>query len=109
MEADYDFETDCISIRISNEKAYETVEINSNILLDLSQRNKKPVAIEVLDASEFISRLFAKKIDKATVKNKLRAHLKRNGKAELTLDFELGRERYAYAIPKAYESPVLAV
>jgi uncharacterized protein YuzE len=109
MKVEYDTESDCISLRLSNEKAYETVEINANILVDLSYRNRKPVAVEVLDASEFVSRLFAKRIDRETVKKKLRACLKRNGRAELTLDFELGKERHAYAIPKAYESPILAV
>jgi|GEM_PF-679981 len=109
VSVEYDSETDSIYFKIRNLNVYETVEFNANILIDLSHRNEKLVGLEILDASRFISKLFAEKISKSAIKDRLVMHLNVEREQEITLDFELGRQKYAYAIPKAYASPILAV
>ena len=109
VSVNYDSETDSIYFKIRNLNVYETVEFNANILIDVAHRNEKLVGIEIVDASRFISKLFVEKISKETIKDRLKMHLNVEREEEITLDFELGRQRYAYAIPRAYSSPILAV
>lgn len=103
----YDSETDSIYFSVRSGKAYETLEINSNILIDLSQRNNSIIGVEIVGASEFLSKLFSRRIGKETMQEKLKMHLKREGEDDILLDFELGKEKYGYVIPRAYRSPVL--
>ncbi len=109
MKPSYDPESDSMYLRLRSEKAYESIELNNNILIDISRKTKQIVGIELVDTSEFLSRLFARKIDKAAIKSKLKLHLNRENEQELFLNIEFDKEKYNYVIPKAYESPILAV
>ncbi len=103
----YDPEADAMHVRISSRKAWESLEINQNLNLDLDH-NGHPVGIELLDMRKFVSALFGHSIDSGQLKNLKVKALSPNGQ-EVILDLHYGAERIRYAIPGAYASPVVAI
>jgi len=104
----YDLKSDSIYFKIRSGKVYESMELSSHILVDLSLRNNSIIGIEILGASIFLSSLTSRKIDKDTIKNRLLIYLPPEDKEEVKLGFSLGNEKYVYAIPKLYTSPIVA-
>lgn len=103
----YDEDSDSIYFRLHSGKSYETMEISSHVLVDLSQRDNRILGIEIVDASSFISELAAKKISRNTIKEKLSLHLPKEGKENVRLAFGINDQNYTYVIPKTYCSPIL--
>jgi uncharacterized protein YuzE len=64
---DYDPDADAISIRLHHAKSVITSEITKHILIDLTG-DRKAVGLEILDASEEISKIFGRSISKEEIK-----------------------------------------
>lgn len=105
----YDEDSDSIYFRLRSGKAYETMEISSHVLVDISHRDNQILGIEIVDASHFLSNLTAKRVDRNTIKNKLSLHLPNEGKEEVKISFDLDERNYTYVIPKVYRSPIVAI
>ena len=106
MELRYDPEVDSAYLKVSKHKAYETLEINQNILVDITSAGRI-VGIELLDTSQFLSSILAHKVDKQTIKDALSVRVRQESKRELILNISYEKEHVIYAIPKAYSSPLL--
>jgi uncharacterized protein YuzE len=61
MEINVDSKNDIMRIKFSNEKYHISKEVDDGIMIDIS-KNKKIVAIEILDVSEKISKKSLKNI-----------------------------------------------
>ncbi len=105
MMLEYDEEADCIYFKLGKVHAFETVEVNQNVVVDLAKKGGI-TGVEIIGASRFISRVFAKKISARTIKSALKMTIKT--KEELVLNFNLKGKSVAYAIPKQYVSPIVA-
>ena len=67
MQPNYDQESDAIYVKVKSGKVYESIEFNSNILIDVSSKDGSIVGIEIIDASSFISKLFGRKISRSSI------------------------------------------
>lgn len=67
---EYDPEADAISLEVQETKAHYTVEFNEHILVDMSSEGKI-VGVEILDASDEISKLFGRVVSKTEIKQLL--------------------------------------
>ncbi|MFH1095735.1 MAG: DUF2283 domain-containing protein [Candidatus Micrarchaeota archaeon] len=102
----YDPDADAMYVRLSSRHAWETLEINSNLNIDLDQTGRV-VGVELLDVRRFAKSLFGHVLDDEGLKN---LHIKastRTGR-ELVLDMDCAGEHVRYAIPGAYKSPVVS-
>ncbi len=103
----YDPDADAMYVRVSSRHAWESLEINQNLNIDLD-RNGKVVGAELLDVRRFIKRLFGRSVDSKAIKD-LKVRISSESGSELVLDIQHSKERIRYAIPGAYTSPLLSV
>ena len=104
MITEYDEKSDALYVRLSSKKVYSTVELSSNVAVDVNA-NGNPAGVELLSASKVISDLFNKRISRKKV-GELLCSIRE--KDLVYLDFELDGEHASLAIQKAYKSPVLS-
>lgn len=102
---EYDEESDCIYFKIGKLHAFETVEISRNVVVDLAKKGGI-TGVEIIGASRFISRVFARKVSAKSIKSSLKMAIR--NQEELVLDFNLNGKSVSYAIPKQYVSPIVA-
>ena len=102
----YDSDADAMYVQVSSRHAWESLEINQNILVDLD-RNGRLVGVELLDVRRFIKRLFGHSVSPESARN-LKIRISPESKQELILDMSYSGERIRYAIPGAYASPIVS-
>lgn len=102
---EYDEEADAIYVQISSKKTLYSIEISSNIILDISENNKA-IGVEILEASKMLSDLFQSKITKKQIAQVICTPTEDE---TLNLHFQLDKSRATLAIPMAYQSPILTV
>lgn len=103
----YDPDADAMYVRVSSRHAWESLEINQNLLVDLD-RSGKVVGVELLDVRSFIKRLFGHSVNQEAIKD-LKIRISSESEQELILDIRHSGERIRYAIPGAYASPLVSV
>ncbi len=102
---EYDRDADAIYVAASNKKAYYSVEISPNIIVDISD-SKKVVGVEMLEASKALSELMGRSVSK----NELAKLGCQVSESDIVyLRFSLGHEKASLGLPKAYDSPVLSI
>ena len=101
----YDPDADAMYVRLSSRKAWESLEINQNLNLDLDQ-NKRLVGVELLDVSKFVSALFGHQINMSRIRD-LKVEVRSKDGREVILDIFFEGEKVRYAIPRAYTSPLV--
>ncbi len=101
---EYDVESDALYISVSRKKAFYSLELSQNIIVDLADSNA--VGVEFLNASKFLSEVFHANISKNDLK---KLHCSVNDEKSLNLNFELNNEKASVILPKSYESPILSV
>ncbi len=103
----YDPDADAMYVRVSSRHAWESLEINHNLNIDLD-RNGKVVGVELLDVRRFVKRLFGHSVEPEAIKD-LKIRILSESKQELVLDMRYSGERIRYAIPSAYTSPLVSI
>ena len=109
MALNYDEESDSLSVDLSSKKAHISLEVSPRVIIDLTASNQ-PTGIELLDASEVLSKLFGVKIKKSDL-HKLHCTINKEAirhKEELYATFQLGQKQAKVLIPTNYQSPVIA-
>ena len=109
MALNYDEKSDSLSVDLSSKKAHVSLEVSPRFIIDLTASNQ-PTGIELLDASEVLSKLFGVKIKKSDL-HKLHCKINEQAirrKEELYATFELGNKTARLLIPTNYQSPVVA-
>ncbi|OIO25251.1 hypothetical protein AUJ14_04510 [Candidatus Micrarchaeota archaeon CG1_02_55_22] len=99
----YDEDSDSLYVTISAKPAYLTAEISPRIGVDVTAEGR-PVGVEILEASKVVSDLLQRKVERSEVKRLL---CRINEDDAIYLNFTLGSEHAALALPKAYKSPIL--
>ncbi len=104
---DYDSEVDAISVEISPKKANVTCELTEHILVDVGS-DQKIVSIEILDASEEISKLFGRIVSKKEIQQML-CSIKQEPNNEFLVTFQSPQKNErANLLITLYKSPILA-
>lgn len=106
IEYRYDPEADAIALHLGSQKPDYTVELTEHILVDLTS-DSKLAGIEILDASEEISKIFNRAISKDEIKNLL-CEIKQEPKNEYLIQFRSAQknESATLLIP-LYRSPII--
>ena len=106
---DYDEENDSLFIYLPDKKSSGAVEFG-NFILDFDE-NEQLVAVEILEASEVLSKLIKKIVELTKIKS-LKAEIInfRNTEAlNIEVELETGRERVPIILPRIKEkSPALS-
>lgn len=107
-KVNYNTDADAVSLNLSSRKAPNSLELTEHILVDLAD-NGSVVGLEILDASEEISKIFGRKIKKSEIKNML-CSIREEPNNEYLLQFRLKEKasRIASLLIPVYKSPVLA-
>ena len=109
MVLNYDEKSDSLSVDLSSKKAHVSLEVSPRFIIDLTASNQ-PTGIELLEASEVLSKLFGVKIKKSDL-HKLHCTINKEAirhKEELYATFQLGQKQAKVLIPTNYQSPVIA-
>lgn len=104
---DYDQEADAIYVDISDKKAQKTIELTEHILVDFAS-NGQIVGLEILDASEEISKLFNRVVSKAEIKQLL-CGIKQEPDNEYLIQFNSpNKNQVANLLFPLYRSPLIS-
>lgn len=104
---DYDPEADAFSFDISPRAAHRTIEITEHLLVDISS-DGKIVGIEMLDASEEISKIFNRAVPKEEIKQ-LMCRIRREPNNEYLIQFNSPmKKEVANLLFPVYKSPLLS-
>ena len=101
----YDEENDSLYVSISSKRASLSVEISPRISIDISQSGRRPVGVEILEASKVLSDLFGRVVLRQDVRNILCTVTSTDA---IYLNFNLDGNQASLAVQKAYQSPLLA-
>ena len=103
----YDPEADAIALHVGSQKPDYTIELTEHILVDLTN-DSKLAGIEILDASEEISKIFNRTISKGEIKSLL-CEIKHEPKNEYLIQFKsTQRNESATLLIPLYRSPIIA-
>lgn len=103
---DYDPEADAISVDINMKKAHRTIEITEHILVDISM-DGKITGVEILDASEELSKIFNRAVSKTEIKQLL-CQIKQEPDNEYLIQFNSPKKnQIANLLFPVYKSPLL--
>jgi uncharacterized protein YuzE len=105
IKYNYDPEADAISIELGGQKSDFTVELTEHITVDITN-DGKVVAIEILDASEEISKLFNRVLSKDEMKQLL-CEIKQEPRNEYLVQFKSQKKESANLLIPVYESPIV--
>lgn len=102
----YDSDADAIAIGVGVKKPDHSVELTEHIIIDLT-KDLKLAGIEILDASEEISKIFNRAVGKREIKQLL-CEIRQEPKNEYLLQFKSPQknERANLLIP-LYRSPII--
>jgi uncharacterized protein YuzE len=104
---DYDEEADTISVDISTKKADRTIEITEHILVDITSDGQVS-GLEILDASEEISKIFARAVPKSEIRQLL-CQIKQEPNNEYLIQFNsLKKKQVANGLFPIYKSPLIS-
>lgn len=104
---DYDPDADAISVDVNMKKAHRTVELTEHILVDISS-DGKVVGLEILDASEEISKIFNRVVSKAEIKQLL-CQIKQEPDNEYLIQFNSPKKnQVANLLLPIYRSPLIS-
>lgn len=107
MKVQYDPEYDIISAETRGKKVYQTIEFSEHVLVDISE-DGIALGIEILDASEEISKLFNRVVKKEEMKQLL-CYIKSEPHKEYLISFESPDQRKTASVMfSLYRSPVLS-
>ncbi|MFH0713514.1 MAG: DUF2283 domain-containing protein [Candidatus Micrarchaeota archaeon] len=105
----YDEEGDIFTIDISSKKAYLSLEVSPDLIVDLAA-NHQLTGIELLNASEVLSKLFGINIKKSEL-HKIHCAINQDAienNEGLYATFKLGEKTAKVLIPTNYESPIVS-
>jgi len=103
----YDTESDAITVKISPEKSDHTAEFTEHILIDLTSKGKI-ISVEILDASEEISKLFGRAVPKKEIRQLL-CQIKHEPENEYLIQFRSPQKNeLATLIIPLYRSPLIS-
>lgn len=104
---DYDDEADAISVDIGVKKAHMTIELTEHILIDITS-NGQITGLEILDASEEISKLFNRMVSKTEIKQLL-CQIKQEPNNGYLLQFNSPKKNQrANVLVPLYRSPLIS-
>ncbi len=104
---DYDDEADAISVDISMKKANRTIEVTEHILVDITS-DGQVAGLEILDASEEISKIFNRAVSKTEMKQLL-CQVKQEPNNEYLIQFNSPkRNQLANVLFPVYKSPLIS-
>ncbi len=104
---DYDPDADAIFLRLHHAKSVITAEITEHILIDMTG-DGRAVSLEILDASEEISKLFGRSIKKDEIKRILCSFTQeKNNEFRVQFNDPVNKEQATLIIP-AYKSPIIS-
>lgn len=102
---DYDPDADAISIVIEGQKYDTTIELTEHILVDVTNDNKL-ASIEIIDASEELSKMFKRVLSKDEIKNLLCDISQEPGKEYLVQFKTADKKESANLLIPLYRSPL---
>jgi uncharacterized protein YuzE len=103
---DYDPNADAISVAIDMKKSDVTIELTEHILIDMTNDGKL-AGLEILDASEEISKIFNRIVGKDEIKQLL-CEIKQEPKNEYLVQFKSPKKNeLATLLIPLYKSPVI--
>ena len=104
---DYDDEADAISVDISMKKANRTIEVTEHILVDITS-DGQVAGLEILDASEEISKIFNRAVSKTEMKQLL-CQVKQEPNNEYLIQFRSPQKaELANLLIPLYRSPIIS-
>ncbi|OGJ49877.1 hypothetical protein A2335_00995 [Candidatus Peregrinibacteria bacterium RIFOXYB2_FULL_32_7] len=105
----YDSEVDAIAIEIDIKKSDITIELTEHILVDMTNDGKL-AGLEILDASEELSKLFNRAVSKEEMKQLL-CEIKPESANGYLLQFESPqkKQKAASVLIPLYQSPLASV
>ena len=104
--AQYDPQSNAAYVHFSSHKAWETMEINQHLNVDLDKQGHI-VGIELLDVRRFIQQIFGSDPTPEKIKS-LKIEVCSETGEEVVLRMNYTNEQVLYAIPKSYTSPLVA-
>ena len=106
IKYNYDSDADAISIEVNNRKSDVTIELTEHILVDIT-KGREVVALEILNASEEISKIFNRTLSKREIKQLL-CNIKREPTNEYLIQFQSPQKKeYANLLIPLYKSPII--
>lgn len=104
---DYDPEADAISLNVNLKKAQYTIELTEHILVDISSEGKI-VGVEILDASDELSKIFNRMVSKAEIKQLL-CQVKQKRDNEYLIQFSSPKKNQVVNLLfPVYKSPLIS-
>ena len=102
----YDPEADALSVALGSLKSDITIEFTEHILVDMTNDGKF-VGIEILDASEEISKMFSRIVDKNEIKQLL-CEIRQEPNNEYLIQFRSPRDnQLVNLIIPLYKGPIV--
>ena len=102
----YDSVADAITVEVTAKKSDVTIELTEHILIDMTNDGKL-VGLEILDASEEISKIFNRLMAKEEI-SQLLCQIKQEPKNEYLIQFKSPqRNEFAAFLIPLYKSPVI--
>ncbi len=103
----YDPEADALSVALGSIKSDITIEFTEHILVDMTNDGKF-VGIETLDASEEISKMFSRIMEKSEIKQLL-CEIRQELNNEYLIQFKSPRDnQLVNLIIPLYKSPIIS-
>lgn len=104
---DYDDEADAISVDISMKKASRTIELTEHMLVDITS-DGQVAGLEILDASEELSKIFGRAVPKSEIKQLL-CQIKQEPNNEYLIQFNSPKKnQVANVLFPVYKSPLIS-
>ena len=101
----YDAEANAITVEVGRQKAGTTIELTEHILIDIT-RDGKLAGLEILDASEEISKIFNRAVSKNEI-GKLLCEIKQEPANEYLVQFKSPQKNEsANLLIPIYKSPI---
>ncbi len=104
--AQYDQQANAFYMHLSSRKAWETLEINQHINIDLDKQGRI-AGVELLNVRQFIQQIFGSAPTAEKLKS-LKVEVCTETGGEVVLRMNYIHEHVLYAIPKAYTSPLVS-
>ena len=101
------YDPDAISLDISVKKVHRTIELTEHILIDITNDGQL-VGLEILDASEEISKVFNRVVSKAEIKQLL-CQIRQEPNNEYLIQFKSPKKnQVANFLFPVYRSPLIS-
>ncbi len=104
---DYDPEADAIVLDVNIKKAHHTIEFTEHILIDMSS-DGKIVGVEILDASDELSKLFGRAVSKTEIKQLLYQVKQKPDEYSIQFNSPKKNNQVANLLFPVYKSPLIS-